>query len=126
LKQPKASLQKFSYVNPYMTKDMAHMIMKLIILRRIKENEIYTYALIKEFDNSKMAHLLKRYDADTKNAIYNIVNALEKSGYVKVREKIEKGRLKRYFYITEDGKDALDESKKLFLKSMKELTKIIK
>ena len=110
--------------NPYMTKDMMHIVLKLILLRKIQKREIYSYALIKEFDNPKILHFLKNHSG-VKNDIYNTVKALEKSGYIKMSARINSGRLKKYYRITDRGKKAIRESRALFLKSMKELMKIV-
>jgi DNA-binding PadR family transcriptional regulator len=119
-------VQRYEYGNPYMTKDMARIILKLILLRRIQKKGVYSYALIKEFDNSKISGFLKKHGSTVKNDIYNTVKALERSDYIKVKAKIEEGRLKKYYYMTEVGEKALAESKKLFLKSMSELVNIVR
>ena len=124
--EKKGKLQKYEFGNPYMTKDLAHLVLKLIVLRRIEKAEVYSYALIKEFDNPKISQFLKKHDSGVKNDIYNTVKALEKSGYISVKAKVEGGRLKKYYYITVQGKKALGASKALFMKSMKELTYIIR
>ena len=121
-----SSIKKFEFGNPYMTKDLAHIILKLILLKRIEREGVYSYALIKEFDNPKISHFLKKSGSGVKNDIYNTVKALEKSGYITVKAKIETGRLKKYYYITAEGKKAIQESKILFLRSMKELMGIVK
>ena len=111
--------------NPYMTKDMSHMILKLIMLRKIEKNEVYSYALLKELDNERICSLLKKKVGGVKNDIYNTAKALEKSGYISVTARIENGKLKKYYRITANGKKAIVESKKLFLNSMKELMNIV-
>jgi DNA-binding PadR family transcriptional regulator len=121
-----AKRKKFEFTNPYMTKDLAHLIFKLILLNYIEKKEVYSYALIKEFDNPKISQFLKKKNIGLKNDIYNTVKALEKSGYITVKAKVESGRLKKYYYITARGKIATKEWKALFMKSMKELEKIIK
>jgi len=115
----------FHPVNPYMTKDFCRIILKLILLRRIQKGDAYSYALIKELDNKKISHLLKKPNSSVKNDIYNTVNSLEKSGLIKVSTKVEGGRLKKYYSITNAGKAALKESKALFVRSMKDLMKIV-
>jgi len=118
-------LKKFEFGNPYMTKDLAHIIFKLVLLKKIAAGEVYSYSLIKDFSNPKMSHFLKKYGSNVKNTIYNTVNALEKSGYIKEKSRIESGRLKKFYYITSSGKIALRESKVLFFRSMKELKNIV-
>lgn len=119
-------IKKFEFGNPYMTKDLARIILKLVVLRRIAQKEVYSYALIKEFDQPKISHFLKKHGSGVKNDIYNTVKALEKSGYINVKAKIESGRLKKYYSITEQGKRALRESKVLFLNSVRELMDIVR
>ncbi len=110
--------------NPYMTKDMARIVLKLILLHRIKREGAYSYALIKELDNPRISKLLKKRSS-AKNDIYNTVNILERSGYIKARSKIENGRLKKYYHITARGNDILKESKKLFMRTMRDLMGIL-
>ncbi|MGD0729357.1 MAG: helix-turn-helix transcriptional regulator [Candidatus Micrarchaeaceae archaeon] len=119
------AMKKQAFGSPYMTKDLARIVLKLIVLRHIEKKEVYSYALIKDFNNPKISEFLKKHGSTVKNDIYNTVKALEKSGYIKVRAKVSDGRLKKYYYITERGKKAIKESKMLFLKSMKELMHII-
>ncbi len=116
---------KYDYGHPFMNKDMSHIVLKLVLLRRIEQGEVYSYALIKELEHSKFSGFLKKYSLDVKNDTYNTVKALEKSGYIRVKSKIEGGRLKKYYYITAHGKNALKNSKMLFMKSMKELMEIV-
>ncbi len=114
------------YSNPYMTKDMSRIVLKLIMLRRIKKRPVYSYALLKEMnDNVHISHFIKKHGGSIKNDVYNTVKALEKSGYIRTNGKIEKGRFKKYYTITRQGTSALDESRKLFHKSMDELVSII-
>ena len=109
-----------------MTKDMSHIVLKLIVLRRIQKSAVYTYALIKEFDRPAMAGLMKKHGMSVKNDLYNTVSALEKSGYIKVRAKTEDGRIKKYYHITGKGAAALSDTKAIFLRSMGELVKILR
>ena len=46
--KPLVEKKKYDYGNPYMTKDMAHIVLKLVLLRRIQKKDVYSYALIKE------------------------------------------------------------------------------
>lgn len=118
--------KKLEYGNPYMTKDMSRIILKLIVLKKIQKGEIYSYALIKEFDNPKIAALMKKHGMTVKNDVYNTVGALEKSGYIRVKAKVEEGRIKKYYYITDSGVNALRDAKLIFLQSMKGLVNILK
>jgi DNA-binding PadR family transcriptional regulator len=121
----KKTTAKDNYGHPFMNKDMSHIVLKLVLLRRIEQGEVYSYAMVKELGNSKFSFFLKKYCLDVKNDTYNTLKALEKSGYIKVDSRIENGRLKKYYYITARGKNAIKNSKLLFMKNMKELMKII-
>jgi DNA-binding PadR family transcriptional regulator len=111
--------------NPYMNKDMRHMVLKLLILKRIKSGRTYSYALIKEFSNERISGLLQKDHTNVKNDIYNTINALEKSGYIKVKAETGKIRPKKYYTITKSGNAALLQTKRLFMGSMKNLMKIL-
>ncbi|MDE1871501.1 MAG: PadR family transcriptional regulator [Candidatus Micrarchaeota archaeon] len=121
----KPAAQKYKYEHPFMTKDMARTVLKIVLLKRIERGEIYSYALIKELNASRFSMFLKKYSTDPKNDIYNTVKALEKSGYIKLDARIDGGKLKNYYKITAKGSNALKESKGLFMKSMRELVKIL-
>lgn len=123
---PKGAIKLKDHIhdNPYMTKDMARIILKLILLHKIQKAEAYSYALIKDFDNPRISRLLKK-SCGVKNDIYNTVKVLEKSGYIRSKAKKEDGRIKKYYYITKEGENAIEESKRLFLRSMRDLMKIL-
>lgn len=111
--------------DPYMNKDMRHIVLKLLLLKRIKGGRTYSYALVKEFSNDKISGLLQKKQDNVKNDIYNTINALEKSGYIKVKAETGKIRPKKYYTITKSGNSALLQTKKLFMSSMKGLMKIL-
>jgi DNA-binding PadR family transcriptional regulator len=111
--------------NPYMNKDMRHIVLKLLLLKRIKGGRTYSYALIKEFSNDRISGLLQKEQGSVKNDIYNTINALEKSGYIKVVAEAGKIRPKKYYTITKSGNSALLQTKRLFMGSMKSLMKIL-
>jgi len=108
-----------------MNKDMRHMVLKLLILKRIKSGRTYSYALIKEFSNDHISGLLQKEQGSVKNDIYNTINALEKSGYIKVKVESGATRPKKYYTITKSGNSTLLQTKRLFIESMKSLMKIL-
>lgn len=110
----------------YMSKDVVHMIHKLKTLAEISKKPIYSYALIEKFSGPNCPKFLKGNTKSMKNDIYNTINALERSGYIKLRPKIEGGKLKNYCYITPSGRKALAEAKKLLNRSRDTLIEIIK
>ena len=110
----------------YMNKDMRHIVLKLLILKRIKSGRTYSYALLKEFSNDRISGLLQKEKGNVKNDIYNTINALEKSGYIKVRAGAYKARSKKYYALTSSGKLALAQTKKIFISSMRSLIEIMR
>ena len=112
--------------NPsYMSKDMRHIVLKLLILKRIKSGRTYSYALLKEFSNDRISGLLQKEKGNVKNDIYNTINALEKSGYIKVKADVNNARLKKYCTLTRSGKATLAQTKRIFISSMKSLMEIM-
>ncbi|MDE1869233.1 MAG: PadR family transcriptional regulator [Candidatus Micrarchaeota archaeon] len=104
---------------------MRRQILKLILLRRIKAGSIYSYAIMKELDNAHISALLLKGNGSVKSDIYNTINMLEKSGYIRMRAKTSGGRTKKYYSLTPKGNKVLVESKRLFLSSMKELMRML-
>ncbi|MCL5092475.1 MAG: PadR family transcriptional regulator [Candidatus Marsarchaeota archaeon] len=109
--------------HPYMDKELKHIILKAIILNKIKRGNVYSYSLIKEI--SKLNNL-KVFSKDIKNDVYNVISALEKSGYIKITARVENGRLKKYFTLTKKGDTALTDIKKGFDNAVKSLKKAIR
>ncbi|MDE1810788.1 MAG: hypothetical protein KGH66_01995 [Candidatus Micrarchaeota archaeon] len=115
-----------SYIgNPYMTKDMKRQVLKLMVLRRIRAGRAYSYAIIKELGNEHLSMFLKKDTGSVKNDVYNTINALERSGYIKFTPASKLAGGKKYCVITAQGRSVLLESKRLFIESMKELMKIL-
>lgn len=115
-----------SYIgNPYMTKDMKRQVLKLMVLRRIRAGRAYSYAIIKELGNEHLSMFLKKDTGSVKNDVYNTINALERSGYIKFSPASGMAGGKKYYVITAKGKRVLTESKRLFLASMRELMRIL-
>jgi DNA-binding PadR family transcriptional regulator len=113
-------------LNPCMDKDMRHIVLKLLILKRIKDGRTYSYALIKEFSNERISKLLKTEPSNVKNDIYNTINTLEKSGYILMKVKADNKRIKKYYTLTKSGSSALAQTKKLFANSMRSLMEILR
>lgn len=70
--------------------------------------------------------MLQKDLKNVKNDIYNTINALEKSGYIKAKAEMGEMHFKKYYTITESGSSALAQTKKLFMSSMKSLMQILK
>jgi DNA-binding PadR family transcriptional regulator len=107
----------------YMTKDMYHLIMKLVILGKIKKDSsnIYAYELI-----NHVAQHVPKYRKDKmeiKNDIYNTLSKFERLGYVHQEKKLSDGKIKNFYTLTKKGDRALMESKKILKDAMKNVAK---
>lgn len=108
----------------FLNKDMRGTLLKMFILRRVSKDKINSYALLKELNTRK---IFKRFSgtSDMKNEVYNAVNSLEKSGYIKASQKIENGRLKNYYTLTKKGDDVLKSAKNIFKKHLQSLSSLL-
>jgi DNA-binding PadR family transcriptional regulator len=119
-------INKLADQNRYMSKDMRHIVLKLLILKSIKNGKTYSYALVKKFSNDRISGMLQKKDGEVKNDIYNTINALEKSGYIKAKSGVNNERSKKYYTLTSSGKATLAQTKRIFLSSMKSLMEIMR
>ncbi|MEM3841294.1 MAG: helix-turn-helix transcriptional regulator [Candidatus Micrarchaeaceae archaeon] len=117
----KAIKAKKGSMEHYMTKDMYHMIMKLVILGEIKKKKVYSYELI----NHVAIHVPKYRSSknDVKNDVYNTLAMLEKLGYVSQKKTFYRDRVRNFYTLTKKGAMALAESKKIMSKAMADVTK---
>jgi DNA-binding PadR family transcriptional regulator len=110
----------------FMTKDVKRIILKFRLLHEISLKPTYSYELFEGICHSAAASkFFGRSKSEIKNDIYNTVNMLEKSGYIKSVTKIEGGKLKNYCYITPLGRKTLKKSGAFFIKSVKQLAKMV-
>ena len=108
----------------YMTKDMYHLIMKLVILGSIKRREMYPYELI-----NRVAMHVPKYKGDKgeiKNDVYNTLAVLERIGYIRLEKKLVEGRVKNFYTITKKGNESLLASKRILADAMVNVTRQLK
>ena len=91
--------------------------LELKLLKCINDGEMYPYALLKDFKESKFGKF-----KITKSDIYNAIASLEKKRYIKIAKR--RGA-KKYYRITSDGKEVLKESKKILLQTLHDISKIL-
>lgn len=112
-------------VSNYITKDMYHTIMKLVLLNMVKEERTYTYDMLKHVAKiAKERHF--PHGANVKNDIYNTMAALENAGYIKVHVRLDNRRAKKYYSITPRGTAALKDSKKVFSSAFRSINGILR
>jgi len=110
----------------FIDKDMRNSMLKMFILRSVGRESTNSYALLKEF--SKRRRFFSRFGGvpDLKNEVYNTINSLEKSGYIKSSQKIENGRLKNYYFLTIKGRKVTNSAKVLFRRHIQALSALLK
>ena len=91
--------------------------LELKLLKCISNDEMYPYAMLKDFEESRFG----RFKV-TKSDIYNAIASLEKKRYIKIAKR--KGA-KKYYRITNEGKNVLKESKKILLQTLRDISKIL-
>ena len=101
----------------YMREEMRHIVLKFMLLRMIKTKRTYSYELVKEISHNVNAKFID--PKKLRNDIYNTLGALEKSGYIRVKAKIENGRLKKYYSLTKKGEEVIKSAKRMFLSAAK-------
>lgn len=99
--------------------------LKMFILRRIKNNKINSYALLKEVQGRALRGRFLYNKSEIKSEMYNTIKSLENSNYIKASRKMENGRSKNYYTLTEDGKNVLEKARKTFMQSIKEMASIL-
>ena len=110
----------------YISKDVKRIMLKFRLLNEIALKPSYSYELIDRLCIAAAASkFFGKSKTEIKNDIYNTINALEKSGYIKSVAKVEDGKLKNYCYITPLGKKTLKKSRAFFMKSVQSLAKIV-
>lgn len=92
-----------SAVDPY--HQMKKGVVEIIVLRLLKDRELYGYQIIQE-----MANKSKGFFKLKEGTLYPVLYRLESAGYVQTRWVTEERQVpKKYYQITEDGARVLTE-----------------
>ncbi|MBO7453549.1 MAG: PadR family transcriptional regulator [Clostridiales bacterium] len=86
-------------------------LLDICVLASIKEEDSYGYQIIKD---------IKPYLTISESTLYPILRRLEEAGHLTVRSVEHNGRLRKYYHLTEAGKEKLDN----FAQEWKELMDI--
>ncbi len=79
----------------------------MLVLALLKEKEMYGYQIIEELDR-RSNHVFQMKEG----TLYPVLHGLEKDKLVSAREaETVKGRVRRYYAVTEKGLRALEEKK---------------
>ena len=93
-------------------------ILRILIIKKLENKKIHTYALMKEIQSNKKISLNV-----TKNDIYNVILAMEKLGLIKYTLN-KKNKTQKVLELTPRGKSLSKKFKfivKNYLKSLNEL-----
>lgn len=108
----------------FLNKDMKKTMLKMYILHKLGNSKVNSYTLLKEIAERRSGGFFDS-KKEIKNEIYNTINSLENSGYLKSTQKIENGRLKNYYALSAKGKKVLDSSRRMFKKHVSALAAIL-
>ncbi len=111
---------------PYIGKEFRHLILKFIILNKISCGRTYSYSLIKDIEGIGSHRFMTTDKSMIKNYVYNTISSLERAGLIKVTNKLENGRRKKYYVLTKNGNATLKEARRVFVPMMKELRSNLK
>jgi DNA-binding PadR family transcriptional regulator len=101
---------------------MTHGALKLIVLAHFRDGGTYPYAMLKHFKSS--GH--RRLAGMGKSEIYNIINSLEKEGFVSHRV-VKKGtQSQKHYALTPKGRKVLGTSKQIMIRAMGDFRKLVK
>ena len=78
-------------------------LLDVCVLAAIKDEDSYGYKIIKD---------MKPYLTMSESTLYTILKRLETGGMLTVRTQEHDGRLRKYYHITDEGLDRIDEFKK--------------
>jgi DNA-binding PadR family transcriptional regulator len=120
-----AAYKKWHNPIGYMSKDMMHSVLKLIIMNKIKRGgKMYPYAIVKEIKGIK--HPFVSGNPQLKNIVYNTLKALEQAGYVKAVTSGSGATTKVYYTLTADGRNVLKRTKELARETARSMIRILR
>lgn len=77
----------------------------LLVLQLLNDRDMYGYELVKEMDRRSEHHFQVK-----EGTLYPALHKLEKQGYIEFYwQNQEKGPARKYYHITPQGKEILDE-----------------
>ena len=105
----------------FVKSDVRRTMLKIHILWRLTKSSTNAYSILKEFSDDKFAVSFFPNSKVLRDDVYNVLKSLEKSEFVVSSPKVENGRLKQYFQITEKGERVLKSSTREFHKAANDL-----
>ncbi|MGC8586852.1 MAG: PadR family transcriptional regulator [Candidatus Micrarchaeia archaeon] len=105
-------------IEGHIKKFVSNEMIKFIVLHHFKSGKKYPYELYAHFSSASHPHMLEL----TKSDFYNIISSLEKQGFIKANSTIvhSDGRARKYYVITQRGRETLKSSSRMLQKATKE------
>ncbi len=101
---------------------MMHGALKLIVLAHLRDSGTYPYAMLKHFKGSGHSFLAGM----GKSEMYNIINSLEKEGFVSYRIVKKGARSQKHYALTPKGRKVIGTSKQIMTRAMGDFRKLVK
>lgn len=108
-------------LDKYINKAFFAGVTRLIMLREIKRGNNYPYGILKELKSSHNVHIRKI----TKNEVYNILNALERDGFVESASKLEGGKVQKRYVLTHKGMRLVRKAGRVMVRHLKAVKRIM-
>ena len=105
----------------FVKSDVRKTMLKIHVLWRLTKSETNVYSIFKEIASDKFSASFFSDKRELRDSLYNSVRSLEKSGLVVSSSRVENGRLKQYYRITDKGERVLKSSILEFQKGAKEI-----
>ncbi|MCL5782791.1 MAG: PadR family transcriptional regulator [Candidatus Thermoplasmatota archaeon] len=105
----------------FVKSEMRKTMLKIHVLWRLTRSETNAYTILKEISGDKFAAGFYSDERELRDSLYNSMRSLERSGLVVSSPRVENGRLKQYYQITEKGERVLKSSVLELQKGVKDI-----
>jgi DNA-binding PadR family transcriptional regulator len=111
------------FPNSYISKELKRIKLKLIIMKKIRANKTYSYAILKDIEKMPFMAMLSD-DGEIKNDVYNTIKALEHDGYIAPDPQTGSGT-RRGYKMTARGLKALTASGAVIKRALKDISQLM-
>ncbi|MGC8586087.1 MAG: PadR family transcriptional regulator [Candidatus Micrarchaeia archaeon] len=106
--------------------EFKRMVIRFIILKKLSDNEIYAYRLLKDIEGMPHMDFFCKDKKKLKNDIYNALNALSKEGYIIVKQKKVGSKVRNYYSLTMEGRKSINRIRRNFAMAVMRIKKILR
>ena len=108
-------------VEEYINKAFFNGITRLMILREIMRGNDYPYGILKTLKVCHNLHVRKT----TKNEIYNILNSMEKAGYVTSTPHLSGAKLQKQYKLTLKGRWLMRKASRVMVRNVRAVKRLM-